>query len=82
MLETKNGNPVQAEVYRNKLLQEFPDSKYAEVLSQPDYLERMARMYREQDSLYNVTYTAYNASDFRTVKKIPNTFSKIIHCRT
>lgn len=69
MLETKNGNPVQAEVYRNKLLQEFPDSKYAEVLSQPDYLERMARMYREQDSLYNVTYTAYNASDFRTVKK-------------
>ena len=69
MLESKNGNPTKAEAYKNKLISEFPTSKYVEVISQPDYFDRMTRMYREQDSLYNLTYNAYNTSDFRTVKK-------------
>ena len=69
MLESKSDNAAKADVYRNKLIQEFPKSRYVEVLSQPDYFQRMKRMYREQDSLYNVTYKAYNESDFKSVKK-------------
>lgn len=69
MLESKSDNAAKADVYRNKLIQEFPKSRYVEVLSQPDYFQRMTRMYREQDSLYNVTYKAYNESDFKSVKK-------------
>src|SRR5699024_11190841 len=69
MLESKAGNPSKADVYKNKLISEFPNSKYVEVISQPDYFDRMTRMYREQDSLYSITYSAYNASDYKTVKK-------------
>ena len=69
MLETKSENMAKADVYRNKLIQEFPKSKYVEVLSQPDYFQRMTKMYREQDSLYIVTYKAYNESKFAEVKK-------------
>lgn len=69
MLESKTGNPSKADVYKNKLISEFPNSKYVEVISQPDYFDRMTRMYREQDLLYSITYNAYNASDYKTVKK-------------
>ncbi|MDD3078702.1 MAG: tetratricopeptide repeat protein [Paludibacter sp.] len=69
MLGIKTNDSNLSELYKNKLIAEFPKSKYVEVISQPDYLERMERMYQEQDSLYTVTYEAYNRSDFSTVKK-------------
>lgn len=68
VVETKLENTSRADFYKAKLIQSFPDSKYVEVLSQPDYFERMERMYREQDSLYALTYKAYNASKFDSVK--------------
>lgn len=68
MLSSKAGNTTQAESYKAKLIAAFPTSKYVEVVSQPDYFERLNRMYQEQDSLYFATYKAYNASDFKTVK--------------
>lgn len=69
MLETKREHTVEADYYRNKLISEFPESKYVEILSQPDYFARMSRMYQEQDSIYALVYAAYNRSDFTSVKK-------------
>ncbi len=57
-----------AGVYRNKLIAQFPESKYAKILSQPDFREKLARMQVEQDSLYEATYKAYLAGDFEAVK--------------
>ena len=69
MLNTKKGNKTEADAYRTKLITEFPNSKYQKLLLQPDYTERLAKMYIEQDSIYNLTYKAYNESDFTTVYK-------------
>jgi len=69
LMHNKNGNTAQAELYRNKIISEFPDTKYQKILSQPDYKERLERMYLEQDSVYNLTYKAFNQSDFGTVFK-------------
>lgn len=69
MLETKMGNTALAYDYKNQLISYFPKSKYAEVLSQPDYFARMERMYHEQDSLYAETYQAYNQNNFSLVKR-------------
>ena len=66
-MQTKQGNQAEASLYRTKLINEFPNSKYKKILSQPDYTERLQRMYLEQDSIYNLTYKAYNESDFKTV---------------
>lgn len=52
---------------RQRILVEFPSSKYAVMLSQPDYAERTARMLAVQDSLYAATYHAYMHGDFITV---------------
>ena len=62
-LDNKEGQ----EAYRQKIVTEYPESKYAAVLSQPDYLERTKEMLMMQDSLYADTYTAYSKGEFKTV---------------
>lgn len=69
MIQTKLGNQVEADRYRNKLITGYPDSKYHKILSQPDYNQKLESMYHEQDSVYSLAYKAYNASDFETVFK-------------
>ena len=68
LLQTRLENAAAADSYKSKLIANFPTSKYVEVISQPDYFERLNRMYEVQDSLYLATYKAYNSSDFKTVK--------------
>ena len=55
------------ESYRQRIITEYPNSKYAAVLSQPDYIERTKEMLNLQDSLYTDTYAAYSKGDFKTV---------------
>ncbi|MEI6753817.1 MAG: tetratricopeptide repeat protein [Paludibacter sp.] len=69
LMQTHEGNQSEANLYREKLISEFPNSKYKKILAQKDYTQRLERMYREQDSIYNLTYKAYNESDFGTVYK-------------
>lgn len=63
----KLNNTEEQEIYRNRIISEYPDSKYAAMLSQPDYIERMAKMLEMQDSLYNATYSAYTGGRLNTV---------------
>ncbi|MDR1698903.1 MAG: hypothetical protein LBR75_03655, partial [Prevotellaceae bacterium] len=65
---SREGNTEQAEVYRQKLLEEFPESNYAHLLVQPDYVQRMERMLKVQDSIYQTTYEAYISNRFEKVK--------------
>ena len=69
LMQTREGNQTEASLYRDKLISEFPDSKYKKILAQKDYTQRLERMYKEQDSIYSLTYKAYNESDFGTVFK-------------
>ena len=62
-LDDKEGQ----EAYRQKIVAEYPESKYAAVLSQPDYLERTKEMLAMQDSLYADTYEAYSKGEFNRV---------------
>ncbi|MDR1730246.1 MAG: tetratricopeptide repeat protein [Prevotellaceae bacterium] len=57
-----------AGAYRSKLITGFPDSKYAKILSQPDFREKLERMNIEQDSLYETTYREYLTGNFEAVK--------------
>ncbi len=66
-MQSKLANQSEAQLYRNKLITEFPTSEYALMLSQPDYAKRMAAMYSEQDSIYSRTYKAYNDNKFDIV---------------
>lgn len=64
----KLNNPDNVDNYRNKLIQEYPNSKYAMILSQPDYRRQLEKMTMEQDSLYELTYAAFLRSSFDSVQ--------------
>ena len=61
------GDEPMAEEYKQRILKNFPDSKYAVALSDPNYLENLRRMDLVQDSLYISAYDAYLAGDNVTV---------------
>lgn len=63
----KGGKPAEANNYRMLLLNNYPESNYAKILFHEDYVERLERMYKEQDSIYSATYAAYSANDFAKV---------------
>lgn len=54
--------------YRNRLIERFPDSKYATALSEPDFEWNFRHMHALQDSIYEDTYEAYLDGDIKTVR--------------
>lgn len=52
---------VIAEEYRQKILSEYPESKYAQAMKDPNYLENIRQMDLVQDSLYRQVYESFTA---------------------
>lgn len=69
LLNIRTGQNAEAEQNRQTLIKNYPDSKYAKLMSGPDFLDKQKQMYAEQDSLYNLTYTAFNQNKFNIVKE-------------
>lgn len=63
------GNDEMMAIYRNKLLNEFPQGIYAAPLLEPDYEWNFRHMAALQAALYEATYEAYLAGDIRTVRE-------------
>ncbi len=62
--------PDKAEQYRQRILAEFPQTKYGEALTDPDYMEKLRRMPQVEQSLYDQAYDAYMANDNARVHAI------------
>lgn len=63
----RTGNQAQSGLFRSKILTEYPESKYAQILQNPNFVEQQQRMFAEQDSIYSATYAAYMHNDFSAV---------------
>ncbi len=71
----KLGQKDKQKEFRNKIINEYPTSKYATMLSNPNYAENVHKMLLVQDSLYNITYHAYQKADYKRVAQIYQTVS-------
>jgi tetratricopeptide (TPR) repeat protein len=60
-------NSETAETYRNKILNEFPHSKYANILSDPNYLTKLKENKETVDLLYSQAYNAYKKDNYNEV---------------
>lgn len=67
LMHMRNNEPVQAEVYRNKIITTFGDSEYATALRDPYFLEKRRTAAAKQDSIYQKTYAAYLDNNNATV---------------
>jgi TolA-binding protein len=54
----------EATVYKNKIIQEFPDSKYAQMLTNPNYLQELEAKLSKIKSLYEETYSSFKEEDY------------------
>lgn len=64
----KQDNHEAAEQARQDILSRYPDTKQAQIVSDPQYFARLRQMAHEQDSLYEQTYKAFRVGQFAAVK--------------
>ncbi|MCF6183125.1 MAG: tetratricopeptide repeat protein [Bacteroidales bacterium] len=60
-------NKSQAEKYRIIILKKYPYSKYAQILSDPNYLVKLKQNKKTIDNLYEEAYTAYKKEKYNDV---------------
>ena len=56
-----------AYLYKQQLIERFPDSKYAKTLSDPDFAYNAVYGKHLEDSLYADTYKKYQAGEYNRV---------------
>ena len=62
LMYVRYGINDRAEVYRQKILSDFPDSKYGLALADPNYIQNLRDMENVQEKMYEATYEDYLAN--------------------
>lgn len=62
-----------AEEVRIRLMEGYPATRYAQLLSDPDFIVKRQQMFEQQDSLYELTYKQFVASQFDQVIALTDT---------
>jgi tetratricopeptide (TPR) repeat protein len=66
----KDSNSAKSEVYRQRLLQQYSESEYAKILSDPEYYEKKMAEMKMAEKTYMEAYAAYNEERFNDVISI------------
>ena len=67
MMFMRNGQVADAEPYRDSILVNFPDSKYGMAMQDPNYLENLKNMNRDQENMYEAAYANYLSNNHTAV---------------
>ncbi|MDE6390676.1 MAG: hypothetical protein K2L26_04575, partial [Duncaniella sp.] len=74
LLDMRLGRPDKAEHWRRQIMSEFPESKYAQAMADPAYLDNLRTMEARQQAMYDAAYEAYlanrNAEVHRAAREI------------
>jgi len=66
-LNLSMGNKERADYYRNLIIREYPDSEYANILQNPNYLKELEAFKGRAAEFYGETYTAYQNQEYDVV---------------
>ena len=64
------GRSIDSEKNKNLLLTTAPESVFAKILVDPDYLEKLAMQTNETEELYERAYSLFNSGEFQEAIKI------------
>lgn len=70
LMYSRTGDTAKAEQYRQLILHDFADSKYGLALKNPNYIQSLRDMEKEQQTLYENAYEAYMSNDNSRVHNI------------
>lgn len=60
----RNDNAAKAEVARQRLVEKYPESEFAKILSDPDYFNKKMAEIRMSEQLYQKAFDLYKAENF------------------
>ncbi|MGC9375174.1 MAG: tetratricopeptide repeat protein [Bacteroidales bacterium] len=63
----QQGNQSQADIYKNMIIRNYPDSKYAKVLLDPNYFKQFEKEEQEKKTFYTTTLNLYKKQQYREV---------------
>ena len=69
LMALRNKDIALSTQYKDKIIQKFPSSDYAIAVADPNYEYNIRMMDSVQDSIYELTYNHYLASDIQTVRE-------------
>ncbi len=61
------GNIAKADVYKTRIINEFPESDFARILGDPEYLRNLRERENFANHLYTQTYQAFKAGNYSQV---------------
>ncbi|MCD8393986.1 MAG: tetratricopeptide repeat protein [Bacteroidales bacterium] len=78
LMYARQGNTTEAEKYRLLIVNDFPESKYGQAMTDPKYLDNLKAMASQQEAMYNNAYEAYldnnNAAVHRAYQEMRKKF--------
>ena len=66
-LHNKTSETTKAETYKQKIINEYPDSRYTKMFTNPNYLKELNSKLMEVTVLYNETYSKYLNHNYKDV---------------
>ncbi len=70
LLHGKTGNEAQKQVYYSKIKAQFPNSTFAQLIDDSDFMAKNAAENLKARSLYDSAYTLYEEADYKQAQKI------------
>jgi len=67
MMFMRNGQVEDAQPFRDSILINFPESKYGIAMQDPNYLDNLKNMNRDQENMYEAAYAHYLANNHTAV---------------
>jgi len=64
---TESNNTDKANYYKNIILNNFPESDYAEILKDPNYYSKIEERNKAGENLYKITYEAFQSKNYAIV---------------
>jgi len=61
------GQSSKAEFYKNQIISNFPESKYAKILLDPSYIDHLIAIEEQANILYDKTLTSYKTGNYSSV---------------
>jgi tetratricopeptide (TPR) repeat protein len=60
----RTDNPVKSEAFRQRLLEKYPESEFARILSDPEYYIKKMEEQKQAEKLYSEAYNLYSGEKF------------------
>lgn len=76
LMAVRENDRAEAERWRLRIIDTFPDTSYGKAMTDPDYFEKLREMHARQESMYEAAYEAYLSDRNKIVHSLTQDMEK------